>query len=241
EDRHGPGAHGEDVAKDPADARRGALVRLHRARVVVRFDLERDGEPVTDRDDAGILARPRDDAFAGGRQRPQERLRALVRAVLAPHHAEHRELEVVRVPAEAVANRDELVVGQPERSMEWHHGRERRPGRARGSGRGVAGLGGVALGHDHDPTATGARSATSLTGACAALDAASTSERRIGSPSSEPSSASDARSGCGIRPATLPCALSTPAMARRLPFGFAGSPSALARVPPASTYRNSTW
>ena len=43
-------------------------------RVVVRLDLERDREPVADRDDAGVLARAGDDALARGRQRPQQRL-----------------------------------------------------------------------------------------------------------------------------------------------------------------------
>ena len=52
EDRDRPGAHREDVAQDAADAGRGALVRLDGARVVVRFDLERDREAVADRDDA---------------------------------------------------------------------------------------------------------------------------------------------------------------------------------------------
>ncbi len=101
EDGDRPGAHREDVAEDAADAGRRALVRLDGARVVVRLDLERDRQPVADRDDAGVLARAGDDALAGGRQRPQERLRALVRAVLAPHDAEHRELEVVRVAGRA--------------------------------------------------------------------------------------------------------------------------------------------
>ena len=74
-------------------------------RVVVGLDLEGDRQAVADRDDAGVLARPGDDALAGGRQGPQQRLRALVRAVLAPHDAEHRELEVVRVaPAEPAAD-----------------------------------------------------------------------------------------------------------------------------------------
>ena len=91
-------------------------------RVVVRLDLERDREPVADRDDAGVLARAGDDALAGGRQRPQQRLRALVRAVLAPHDAEHRQLEVVRVAAaEPVADRVELVVGDAEPAMERLH------------------------------------------------------------------------------------------------------------------------
>ena len=119
EDRDRPGAHREDVAQDAADAGRGALVRLDRGRVVVRLDLERDRQPVADRDDAGVLARPGDDALAGGRQRPEQRLRALVRAVLAPHDAEHRELEVVRVAAaQPVADGVELVVGHAEPAME---------------------------------------------------------------------------------------------------------------------------
>ena len=67
EDRDRPGAHREDVAQDAADAGRGALVRLDRARVVVRFDLERDRQAVADRDDAGVLARTGDDALARGR------------------------------------------------------------------------------------------------------------------------------------------------------------------------------
>ena len=125
----------------------------------------------------GVLARTRDDALAGGRERPQQRLRALVRAVLAPHDAEHRELEVVRVAAaEAVADGVELVVGHAETAMERLHG---------------------SLGHGHrDPAATA--------GSLAARAALSTSERMIPKPSSEPRIASDARSGCGMRPATLP-------------------------------------
>ena len=50
-------AHREDVAQDPADARRRALARLDERRVVVALDLEDDREPVADRDDARVLAR----------------------------------------------------------------------------------------------------------------------------------------------------------------------------------------
>ena len=46
EDRDRPGAHREDVAQDAADAGRRALVGLDRAGVVVRLDLERDGQAV---------------------------------------------------------------------------------------------------------------------------------------------------------------------------------------------------
>jgi hypothetical protein len=113
--------------------------------------------------------------------------------MLAPHHAEHRELEVVRVTAaQPVADGVELVVGHAETAVQ-------RLDRT--------------LGHRHrDPTAT----AVSF----AARAALSTSERTIPKPSAEPRSASDARSGCGMRPATLPAAFITPAMARSEPFGF---------------------
>ena len=60
-------AHREDVAQDPADAGRGALVRLHRGRVVVALDLERDRQAVADRDHARLLADAGDDVLALGR------------------------------------------------------------------------------------------------------------------------------------------------------------------------------
>src|SRR5690242_18849651 len=52
-------------------------------------------------------------------------------------------------------------------------------------------------------------------------------DRSRGKPSSLPSRASQARSGCGIIPTTLRCRLQIPAMLRRLPLGFpagVGSP-----------------
>ena len=167
--------HREDVAQDPTDAGRGTLVRLDRRRVVVRLDLERDRQPVADRDDAGVLARTGDDAFAGGRERAQQRLRALVRAVLAPHDAEHGELEVVGIAAaEPAADRVQLVVGHPEAVMERLHG---------------------SLGHGHrEPTAPDP-TATWPVASCAARSALSTSERTIAKPSSDPRIVSEARSG----------------------------------------------
>ena len=45
-----PGAHGEDVADDAADAGRGTLVGLDVRRVVVRLDLEGDGVALADVD-----------------------------------------------------------------------------------------------------------------------------------------------------------------------------------------------
>ena len=70
EDRDRPRADREDVAQDAADAGRGALERLDRARVVVRLDLERARQPVADVDRARVLARAHDEPRALGRQRP---------------------------------------------------------------------------------------------------------------------------------------------------------------------------
>ena len=138
EDRDRPRAHREHVAQDPADAGRRALVRLDGGRVVVGFDLERDREPVADRDHAGLLPHPGDDVAAGGRERREQRPRALVRAVLAPHDAEHRELEVVGVAAELLADRLELDVLEPEGPVQRGGGRGRHPATPRqlgGAGR----------------------------------------------------------------------------------------------------------
>ena len=55
-DEHRTRAHREDVAHDAADAGRRALVGLDVARVVVRLDLEGDGQALADVDDAGVLA-----------------------------------------------------------------------------------------------------------------------------------------------------------------------------------------
>ena len=96
EQRNRSSAHRDDVAQDAADAGRGALVRLDRARVVVRLDLERHSQAVADAHDAGVFARAGEHIAAGCGQRPQERFRTLVRAVLAPHDAEHGQLEIVR-------------------------------------------------------------------------------------------------------------------------------------------------
>ena len=72
--RDRPGAHGEDVAQDAADAGRRALIGLDIGGMVVALHLEDHAEPVTDIDDAGVLAGPLDDALALGRQGAQPAL-----------------------------------------------------------------------------------------------------------------------------------------------------------------------
>jgi hypothetical protein len=113
-----PRAHREDVAEDTADAGRGALKGLHGGGVVVAFDLERDREPVADVDHAGVLAGALEDALAGGGEAAQEQARVLVAAVLAPEQRVHRELEVVRLAGEVLADAVELAVGEAERAVD---------------------------------------------------------------------------------------------------------------------------
>ena len=105
--RDRPRAHREDVADDAADAGRRALIRLDERRMVVRLDLEDRGEAVADVDRAGVLARTLQHLRPFGRQRPQVHARALVAAVLGPHHREDAELGQVRLAAE---ERDDALV-----------------------------------------------------------------------------------------------------------------------------------
>ena len=99
-ERDRPGAHREDVADDAADARRRALVGLDERGMVVRLDLEDRGEAVADVDGAGVLAGPLQDARAGRRKLLQVDPRALVAAVLGPHHREDAELGQGRLALE---------------------------------------------------------------------------------------------------------------------------------------------
>ena len=60
--------------------------------MIVRFDLEDGGQPVADVDGAGVLAGPLQHARPVGRQLLQVNARALVGAVLGPHHRKDAEL-----------------------------------------------------------------------------------------------------------------------------------------------------
>ena len=112
EERDRPRSHRDHVAQDPADARRRALERLDRGRVVVRLDLERDRGAVAEVEHARVLAGPLQHALAGRRQPLQERGRVLVAAVLRPEEGEDRELEMVRVSPEQLPDTARFPVGQ---------------------------------------------------------------------------------------------------------------------------------
>src|SRR5262249_12227910 len=100
QERDGPRAHREDVPDDAADAGGRALVRLDERRVIVRLDLEDGGTPFADVDRARVLARTLQHLRTLRGQRLQVHARALVAAVLRPHHRKNAELGQVRLTAE---------------------------------------------------------------------------------------------------------------------------------------------
>jgi hypothetical protein len=63
--------------------------------MIVRFDLERDGDAVADVNDAGIfLARADEDLRRLGGERLEQRASIFVAAMLAPHDGENAQLGV---------------------------------------------------------------------------------------------------------------------------------------------------
>ena len=115
EERDRSRAHREDVAQDAADAGRSALVRLDRARMIVRLDLEHARQAVADVHRAGVLARSLEHPRTLGWQRPEERLARLVAAVLAPERADDAELQAIRFAPERF---DQVhVLGARERNL----------------------------------------------------------------------------------------------------------------------------
>ena len=114
--RERPRTHREDVTQDAAHARRRALHRLHRRRVVVAFHLERHAPPVPDIHHARVLTgtlkhlRPRRGEVA------EQRPRVLVPAVLAPHGPHDGGLQRVRLPADTLHEQVEFFGGQAKRA-----------------------------------------------------------------------------------------------------------------------------
>src|SRR5690348_2168536 len=112
EDGNGACAHGENVAEDAADARRGALKRLDETRMIVRLDFENGDEAVADVHNAGIFARALDDARARGRQALEMHFAGFIGAVLAPHHAENAEFRDGGISAEDFLHAGEFIDGE---------------------------------------------------------------------------------------------------------------------------------
>src|ERR1044072_8857735 len=81
-------AHRKDVAKNSPDTRCGTLKRFDERRMIVRLDLERRAPAVAEIDNAGVLARRYDHAWASRRQSFQMYARRFVRAVFRQHQRE---------------------------------------------------------------------------------------------------------------------------------------------------------
>ena len=99
-----PGAHGEDVPQDAADARGSPLKRLDRRGVVVAFDLEGQPLPLAQIDHTGVFTGADQDAGPAGGEARQQRPAVAVAAVLGPHDAEHAQFGPVGGPAQAPAD-----------------------------------------------------------------------------------------------------------------------------------------
>src|SRR5262249_15606336 len=111
---NGAGAHGENIADDAADAGGGALKWFHSARMIVRFDLERDRKAVADVDDAGVfLAGANENAGRFGREGFEQRPGGFIAAMLAPHHGEDAEFGVTGFAAEDFFGARVFVRRQP--------------------------------------------------------------------------------------------------------------------------------
>jgi hypothetical protein len=86
--------------------------------MVVALDLERNREPVSEIEHAGVLPRPLQHPRALARQPPQEERGVLVAAVLRPEQREDLELEVVGLPLEERDDAGELPVREAEPAVE---------------------------------------------------------------------------------------------------------------------------
>jgi hypothetical protein len=163
----------------------------------MRFDFEGGHEAVANVHDAGVLSRTLHHELAARGQPLQMDLAGLIGAVLAPHHAENAQLGNVRVAAKDLLDARVFLARYAMFGGDF------------GSNANF-GAGG---GHVSDlQQRTDTANATFHAVAFAAPTSASTVERKITSPSAEPRADSTARSGWGMRPATLRSRLQTPAI-----------------------------
>src|SRR3954463_9329480 len=86
--------------------------------MVVRLDLECDRLALAEGDHARVLARPPEHSLARARQALEQARRVLVAAVLRPEQREDRQLEVVGVALEQLADSRVLEIGEAERLVQ---------------------------------------------------------------------------------------------------------------------------
>ena len=118
-DGDGTGPHGEDVPQDPPDPGGRPLVGLDGRGVVVALDADGHGDTVPGVDDPGVLARAHQHMGRLGGQPPQMDPGRLVRAVLAPHDGEERQLQMVGRTTEDGLHLVPLAVGEAEGPVQW--------------------------------------------------------------------------------------------------------------------------
>ena len=107
-------AHREDVAQDAANTCGCTLVGLNCRGVIMRFDADGRCNSVANIDNAGIFARTNKHPRSFGGKTLEMHSRRLVGAVLGPHDREHRQLEVVGVAVEDLADVFVFGVSQAE-------------------------------------------------------------------------------------------------------------------------------
>ena len=204
-----PRAHREHVAQDSTHAGGGALVGLDETGVIVALHLEGRDPAVAYVDDSRVLARPVDDAPAPRREPSQVNLGRLVGAMLRVEGRGDPQLGPGRTATQQLAESAELLPGQ---AVIGREGRIDDRLACRGIRR------------RHRPYPPAAANAPTR-------PPTATAPARRPRPSRLPSISSAHRSGCGIRPSTLPPALQIPAIARSDPFRFAAG----SRRPASST------
>ena len=111
-ERHGAGAHREDVPQDAADPGGGALERFDEGRMVVRFDLEDGCEALADGDRAGVFAWPLEDLGRLGGEAREVAPGGFVGAVFRPHGGEHAEFSDVGGASQSLRDLLELPGGE---------------------------------------------------------------------------------------------------------------------------------
>src|SRR5690606_36414693 len=181
-------------------------------------------------DDAGVLARALEHPRRLRGQRAEQRLRILVAAVLGPQRAEDAQLRIRGLPAQDLEDPGVLLRREAVLCDQLGgDGRVARPGLRRGR-RLLPLAQGRPAGSLEWETRPASAAAERPASTCARMDS------NTPAPSVEPSSASTARSGCGMRPSTLPATFTIPTIPCIEPFGFASSVTR----PSASQYRKTT-
>ena len=164
--------------------------------MIVRFDFEGRNEAVANVDDAGVFSRALHHELPACGQALQVDFTRFIGAVLAPHHAKDAQLGDVRVAAKDLLNARVLLARYAMFGGDF------------GSHSNFGANSGHVSGLQQGFEAVGSAHAVAL----AAPTSASTMERKMTRPSEEPRAHSTARSGWGIRPATLRSRLQTPAI-----------------------------